>query len=131
MPNKDFFIAEAVGKRGREYIETTIGVLILKKGDRPYEWYQDRSISIDKSNASKIRRGLEIPPLWLRLKIAAYFGVDSTLIWRFEDLPYIREVLKKQQEDSHTPENHLTEQTSKEPGDSGSSQSTKNNEVGK
>lgn len=96
--DKPFFIGEAVGKRGREYIETAFDVLILKKGDRPFDWYQDPSISIDKSDASKIRRGLIIPPLWLRLKISAYFDVDSTTIWRFEDMPYIREVLEKQKQ---------------------------------
>lgn len=90
---------QGVGKRGREYIEHCFDVLILKKLDKPFSWYQDKTISLDKSDASKIRRGLVIPPLWMRLKIAKYFEVDSTLIWRLEDLPYIREQLKKQEKE--------------------------------
>lgn len=96
MPNKDFSLPLVVGKSGREYIEGCFEVLILRQGIRPYEWYQDEDISLDKSDASKIRRGLVIPPLWLRLKIAKYFEVDSSLIWRTEDLSYIKETLEKQ-----------------------------------
>jgi len=37
-----------------------------------------------------------IPDLALRLKIAGFFGVDSSLIWRNEDIYYIREKIKEQ-----------------------------------
>jgi len=94
--DKPFFLNEGVGKSGREYIENAFEILILRKCDRPFDWY--KKLDLDKSDASKIRRGLIIPPLWLRLKIAQYFEVDSTAIWRFEDLPYIRKLLTKQKE---------------------------------
>ena len=103
MTSKDpsIFLSKGVGKSGREYIENTFEILILKKCDKPFDWYKE--LDLDKSDASKIRRGLMIPPLWLRLKISAYFGIDSTALWRFEDLEYIREVSKKQKEGEQEP----------------------------
>ncbi len=89
---KPFFLDKGVGKSRRQYIENAFEILILRKYDKPFDWY--KQLDLDKSDASKIRRGLIIPPLWLRLKIAQYFGVDSTAIWRFEDLPYIKKIIK-------------------------------------
>lgn len=94
--NEASFLNDKVGKSGGEHIEKCFETLVLKKGDRPFDWYQSEGISLDKSEASKIRRGLLIPPLWLRLKISKYFGCDSTMIWRIEDMDYIKEVLKQQ-----------------------------------
>jgi len=92
--NRAFFLDEGVGKSGSKYIENAFEILILRKCDKPFDWY--KQLNLDKSDASKIRRGLIIPPLWLRLKIAEYFEVDSTAIWRFEDILHIRKLLKKQ-----------------------------------
>jgi len=91
-----FFLNKEVGKGGGRHIENAFEILILRKYDKPFDWY--KQLDLDKSDASKIRRGLIIPPLWLRLKIAQYFGVDSSAIWRFEDVPYIKKQLKKQKE---------------------------------
>ncbi len=93
---ENFFLNKGVGKSGREYIENAFDILILKKCDKPFDWYKE--LDLDKSDASKIRRGLLIPPLWLRLRISAYFGIDSTAIWRIEDLLYIKKLIKEQEE---------------------------------
>jgi len=91
--DKPFFYDKGVGIGGREYIEHRFETLILKKCDKPFDWYKE--LGLDKSDASKIRRGLVIPPLWLRIKIAQYFKTDSTTLWRIEDLIYIKELIKK------------------------------------
>ena len=53
-------------------------------------------LGIDKGFISRIFNGVEIPSHTTRLRISSYFGVDSSTIWRMEDLPYIREQLKKE-----------------------------------
>jgi len=99
--NGPFFLNKGVGKSGREYIENAFEILILKKCDKPFDWY--KQLDLDKSDASKIRRGLIIPPLWLRLKIAQYFEVDSTAIWRFENyVETIKADLEKENENDKT-----------------------------
>lgn len=72
-----------VGDGWRRQIEDTMATLILEhqpKGEGTSYWYKE--IGLDKADASRIRRGLVLPPLWLRLKIANVFGVQSELIWR-------------------------------------------------
>lgn len=32
---------------------------------------------------SRVRRGLIIPPLFMRVRIADFFKVDSAVIWKF------------------------------------------------
>jgi len=59
------------------------------------------ALSIDKAYVSRIVNGLELPPHHLRLKISSYFRVDSSTIWRVEDLPYINSVLKKQKREDN------------------------------
>lgn len=86
--------SEAVGKSGYRPIEIRFETLINAHCEAPFEWYKD--LGLDKSDASKIRRGLVIPPKWLRIKIAQYFKTDSTTIWTLEDLPHLRKILKKQ-----------------------------------
>lgn len=78
-PESNLFLAHTVEKRGKRHIEITFDTLILQKRERPFDWY--KSLELDKSYSSKIRRGVIIPPRWLRTKIANYFGVDSTTIW--------------------------------------------------
>jgi hypothetical protein len=92
--NSAFFCDDEVGISGYAPIETRFLTLINSKCEAPFDWY--KGLGLDKSDASKIRRGLLIPPEWLRIKIAHYFGVDSSTIWKVQDLPYIKEILKKQ-----------------------------------
>lgn len=86
-----------VGRCGVDYIEITFENLILEDCKNllknPTSWYKENSI--DKSDASKIRRGLLIPPLYLRLKICKYFNKDSSEIWRREDIAEIRKLMKQ------------------------------------
>jgi len=93
--DKSFFIAEVVGKSGYEPIENRFMALIHSNCEAPFAWYKD--LGLDKSDASRIKRGLMIPSRWLRIKIANHFKCDSTTIWQIDDLPYIRAVIKKQE----------------------------------
>jgi len=93
--DKTFFCEDEVEKGGYEPIKIIFETLILRNCEKPFDWYKD--LQLDKSYASKVRRGLIIPPLWLRVKIAQYFKTDSTAIWKLEDLSYIKEQLKKQE----------------------------------
>lgn len=90
--NNSFFINKAVekgcGESPNPRIEERFTTLIFSKKDRPFDWYQSKGIALDKSYASRVRRGIIIPPLWLRIKIAHYFGVDSSAIWKPEDIDY-------------------------------------------
>lgn len=79
-----FFIAVSVVKSGRRHIEITFDTLIFQKRERPFDWY--KSLELDKSLASKIRRGVIIPPRWLRIKIADYFSVDTNAIWYSQEM---------------------------------------------
>lgn len=91
---ENFFCEDVVEKGGYRPIEQSFEDLILRNGERPFDWYKD--LDLDKSYASKIRRGLIIPPLWLRRKIAKHFKTDSSAIWRINDIEYISLLLKKQ-----------------------------------
>lgn len=76
---KAFFSSEAVGNSGKTAIEIRFQTLIANKKELPYDWY--KNLSIDKSDASKIKRGIIIPSKEWRIRIANYFDVDSTTIW--------------------------------------------------
>ena len=86
MSSKDnsFFIVQSVVKGGRKHIEITFDTLIFQKTEKPFDWY--KHLRLDKSLASKIRRGVIIPPKWLRIKIADYFSVDTTAIWYSQEM---------------------------------------------
>lgn len=73
------FLAETVVKGGRNHVRIAFDTLIFQKRERPFDWY--KNLGLDKSQASKIRRGVIVPPRWLRIKIADYFKVDSSTIW--------------------------------------------------
>jgi len=94
--NKDnsFFCIEEVEKGGYEPISIRFETLINAHCEAPFDWYKD--LDLDKSYASKVRRGLIIPPKWMRIKIAQYFKVDSATIWTAQDLPYIKRIIKTQ-----------------------------------
>ena len=98
-----FFLNEEVEKGCDDYeeqsykeIEIRFETLINANCERPFDWYKD--LELDKSYASRVRRGLIIPPKWLRIKIAQYFKTDSATIWTISDRPYIRKLLTKQKE---------------------------------
>lgn len=77
---KTFFNDDEVKKSGDKLIETRFQTLINSHCQRPFDWYKD--LELDKSYASKIRRGIIIPPNWLKIKIAQYFKTDTLTIWR-------------------------------------------------
>jgi len=74
-----FSSSEAVVTGCSSPIEARFKALWEAKKQSPVQWYHD--LNIDKGNASRIRRGLIVPPKYLRIQIASYFGVDSTTIW--------------------------------------------------
>ena len=96
----DFFLHRAVGNgvivASYKPIEIRFETLINANCEKPFDWY--KYFDLNKSYASKIRRGLIIPPKWLRIKIAQYFKTDSATIWTNSDLPYIRKILKEQED---------------------------------
>lgn len=81
--SKSFFCNEEVVKGGSKDIEIRFKTLIYSHCEKPSDWYRD--LGIDKSNASKIRRGLFIPSKWLKIKIAQHFKTDSATIWGDSD----------------------------------------------
>lgn len=81
--DNSFFMEEGVENGGSKLIEIKFETLTNAKCKRPFDWYKD--LELDKSYASKIRRGIIIPPKWLRIKIAQYFGVDSLTIWNYSE----------------------------------------------
>jgi len=104
MENQDnsteetFFCDEGVGNGCEEHsykpIEIRFETLINANCEKPFDWY--KSLGYDKGWASRVRRGLIIPLLEDRIKIAQYFKTDSATIWTNSDLPYIREIIKQQ-----------------------------------
>ncbi len=74
---------EVVVKSGRGDIEIRFESLIHSHCEKPFDWYKD--LGLDKSQASKIRRGLILPPQWLKIKIAQHFETDSATIWGDQD----------------------------------------------
>ena len=87
--NKPFFVLNGVGKSWRDTIEIRFDTLLKQKGMKWSECYN--SLSIDKADASRIKRGLVIPPLWQRIKIASFFEVDTSVIWNPDEIKKIDE----------------------------------------
>jgi len=79
-----FFLPESEGNCGIDSIETRFETLIETKKELRTEWY--KNLGIDRSYASKIKRGLIIPNEEWRIKLAGYFGVDSSVIWKPKDI---------------------------------------------
>lgn len=92
--SENFFLNKDVVSSCFKPIKIIFETLLLQKKCKQ----QDLAdfLGIDKANVSRIVNGLYIPDLSLRLKIAGFFGVDSSLIWRNEDIYYIREKIKEQ-----------------------------------
>lgn len=82
----DFFLHREVSKGLGESIEERFRTLIEANRERPFDWYKAKGITLNKGYASLIRRGLTIPPEWLRIKIAGHFNVDSSVIWKTPDI---------------------------------------------
>ena len=101
--DKHFFYVEGVDKGCEAHSYKPIAVrfdtLINANCEKPFDWYKE--LGLDKSVASRIRRGLVIPPRWMRIQIAQYFKTDSATIWANSDLPYIRKILKNQRGDDY------------------------------
>jgi len=97
--NQNFFLADGVEKGIQKPIEQRFDVLLKERGIKWAEAYNE--IGLNKSYASKIRRGLIIPPLWMRIKIAQFFKVDTSVIWREAELISAFEMQKKSEEKSN------------------------------
>ena len=90
---KDFFYEKEVAGGCYRPIREIFDTLLLSK-----QWTQSdlaKEVFVDKSVISRVCNGIHIPTLELRLKIAKALGVDSSLIWRYQDLPYLRQILKQ------------------------------------
>jgi len=61
-------------------IRTIFHTLLLQKGVRQ----QDLAnyLNLDKSYISRVVNGIYEPDLTTKLKIASFFGVDTSVIWR-------------------------------------------------
>lgn len=94
--DNNFFLANGVGNCGRTPIEIRFDTLIEANCQRPFDWYQ--ALGLDKSDASKIRRGLIIPPEWLRIKIASFFKTDSSTIWKIPEILSADQLINKRGE---------------------------------
>lgn len=93
--DSSFFCNEGVEMGCRNPLKERFGVLLDSKKIIQQRLADD--LSLDKAYISRIVNGIEIPPHHLRIKIASYFGVDSSTIWRYEDLPFIKKILQKQE----------------------------------
>jgi len=93
--DKSFFCADEVENGCSNPLKIIFQTLLLEKKVKQ----QDLAdfLCVDKAYVSRVVNGIYIPDLNMRLKIASYFGVDSCLIWRFQDLKYIRKLIKKQE----------------------------------
>jgi hypothetical protein len=70
-----------VEKSRGDTIEKRFETLLLERGLKWSDCYNSEGLRLDKSYASKIRRGVITPPRWLKIKIAKFFGVDTSVIW--------------------------------------------------
>jgi len=94
--NQNFFLAKGVETGVTKPIEQRFDVLLKERGLKWFEAYKE--IGLHKSYASKVRRGLIIPPLWMRIKIAQFFKVDTSVIWREPEMISAFEMQKKLKE---------------------------------
>ena len=76
----DFFLDKGVVIRCREPLYERFKVLLLKKKCTQQKLAD--YCSTDKANMSRIVHGKIDPPLRIKLKIAEFFGVDTSLIWQ-------------------------------------------------
>lgn len=93
MTNRSFFYDSEVEIGCKNFIKERFKVLFDTK--KIIQQNLADHLSFDKAYISRIVNGLEIPPHPVRIKIASYFGVDSTSIWRLDDIEYISYLLQK------------------------------------
>ncbi len=98
MPPKDFFLKEGVAMCCDTPLKIIFDTLFSTK--RCIQQDLVNFLGRDKGYISRVVNGLEVPPLSLRLKIADFFStpekrMDSSLIWRYQDLNYIKKIMKE------------------------------------
>ena len=101
LEGKPFFCDDTVDLSCKDEgynISQIFQTLFLQKGTIQQDLADE--MCLDKAYISRIVNAIEIPPLHLRLKIARYFKTDSSLIWRVCDLPNIRKILARQQQEA-------------------------------
>jgi len=82
--DSNFFLDNVVGISCVSPIAERFKALIESRKEQPYDWYKE--LGLDKADASRIRRGLMIPNEYWRIKIAGYFGIDSTVIRKVAEI---------------------------------------------
>ncbi len=75
---------QVVEECARDSILARIDAVCEKNLETWLDVYKD--LSLHKSIASKIRRGLYIPPQWQRIQIAQRMKIDSTVIWKIPEI---------------------------------------------
>ena len=85
-----FFYDKSVDGGCEHPLKIIFETLLLQKKSKQ----QDLAdyLGVDKAYVSRMVHGLQIPPLRIRLKVAKFFQIDSSLIWRYQDLPYIKKL---------------------------------------
>ncbi len=81
---ENFFLEGGVGKGGRDSIEIRFKAVLEALREKWADVYNE--LGWDKSWASKVRRGLVIPPEWQRIQLAKRLKIDSTVIWKVQDI---------------------------------------------
>ena len=82
--SKNFFLTDEVKSRSREQIKFTFRSLLLQKKVKQQSLAEFCGVS--KSYISPVVNGKYIPDLRMRLKIASFFGVDTSLIWQHPEI---------------------------------------------
>lgn len=95
---QDFFLNIEVEAGCDAHIEDRFKTLIESRGETTYDWY--KALDMDKAYASRIRRGIVIPPSWVRIRIARYFGVDSSVLWKASEIVSANKLKESDEDDS-------------------------------
>lgn len=93
IKNGSFFCKDGVDRGCDNPLKIIFDTLLLQKKSKQQELAD--FCSVDKAYISRVVHGLQIPPLQMRLKISSFFRVDSSLIWRYQDINYIKKILTK------------------------------------
>lgn len=84
--DNSIFLTRGVNKGSSCPIRIRFDALLSDHGLKWSDVYH--RLGISKSHASMIRNGHIIPPLHLRIKIAAELKTDSSCLWTLQDLDY-------------------------------------------
>lgn len=118
--HSSFFYAEGVAKGILHPIAQRFDVLLKERGLKWADAYHE--VGLNKGYASKIRRGLIIPPLWLRIKIAQFFKVDTSVIWRIPEIQSADKIKGELNGDNNIEKDVETPEASNKQGDNNESQ---------